>query len=149
MEKSNLMIGDWVYSEEGFPMYVTGLFEDEAYLDFKENEGDVWEEKYKDIQPIPLDDFVFDRLDFLKIEDGDDTAFMNILSDGNGDEFEILSTADKFFIVKKVGQPVRNESIFSLQRPLQSLHELQQYVRIAIGIEIADHDLNLFKKSSV
>ena len=140
------MIGDWVYSEEGFPMYVTGLFEDEAYLDFKENEGDVWEENYKDIQPIPLEDLVFDRLGFLKIEDGGDVAFMNIVKAGNGDEFEILLTADEFFIVKKAGDPVRNECILSLHRPLQSLHELQQYVRIAIGIEIAGHDLDLFKK---
>lgn len=53
-----IRIGDKVRSRNGFPMVVTGIFQDcftdylngTLYLDFAENEGDVWEEDLGDVE---------------------------------------------------------------------------------------------------
>jgi hypothetical protein len=53
-----IRIGDKVRSRNGFPMVVTGVFQDcltdylngTLYLDFAENEGDVWEEDLGDVE---------------------------------------------------------------------------------------------------
>jgi hypothetical protein len=53
-----IRIGDKVRSCNGFPMVVTGIFQDcltdylngTLYLDFAENEGDVWEEDLGDVE---------------------------------------------------------------------------------------------------
>jgi hypothetical protein len=53
-----LRIGDKVRSRNGFPMVVTGIFQDcftdylngTLYLDFAENEGDIWEEDLGDVE---------------------------------------------------------------------------------------------------
>lgn len=50
-----LQIGNYVFNEHDFPMFVTGLFANgTVYLDFPGNEGDVWEEKAEDLKYIPL-----------------------------------------------------------------------------------------------
>ena len=56
IKTKELMLGDWVLAgaKTQFPMYVVGIFDDVVYLDFEGNEGDVWEEKEKDMLPIPL-----------------------------------------------------------------------------------------------
>ena len=68
----DLKIGYWVCTVTSFgrltmPMYITGIFNDDTiYLDFDENEGDVFEEDIKNIAPIRitediLNDFGFKR----------------------------------------------------------------------------------------
>lgn len=55
IKTKDLRRGNWVTSGKGdFPMYVTAIFEDEVYLNFEGNEGDVWESKEEDLQPIPI-----------------------------------------------------------------------------------------------
>lgn len=56
IKTKELMLGNWVLSgaKTQFPMYVTGIFDDVAYLDFEGNEGDIWEEKEEDMFPVPL-----------------------------------------------------------------------------------------------
>lgn len=60
---NQLQIRDWVQvgspAPDGtmryhIPMYVTALFDDMAYLDFPDNEGDYWEVRDEDIYGIPL-----------------------------------------------------------------------------------------------
>lgn len=53
---SELMIGDWVYDGERtqFPMYIETIARDYVYLNFKGNEGDVWESTLQELQGIPL-----------------------------------------------------------------------------------------------
>ena len=58
-----LRIGDWVqeYSEItgkfSMPMYVDAIFSDGlVYLDFDDNEGDVWEAEIGDIAPIDINE---------------------------------------------------------------------------------------------
>jgi hypothetical protein len=59
MDIRKINIGDKVCNkEDGFPMTVVGLYSTLAdlsngtvNLDFEENEGDMWEEEAKDLQP--------------------------------------------------------------------------------------------------
>ena len=61
LKQQDLCIGDWVheYSEItdkfSMPMYVSAIFADGTiYLDFNDNEGDVWEANIKDVAPIKI-----------------------------------------------------------------------------------------------
>lgn len=55
LKTNELRLGNWVYAGHGdFPMYVIAIYGDTAYLEFEGNEGDMWEEKDKDLKPIPL-----------------------------------------------------------------------------------------------
>lgn len=56
-----LRIGNKVSVNKGFEMEVVSLFYDVAYLNFEGNEGDVWEEKENDLQPIPIDDKIIKK----------------------------------------------------------------------------------------
>ena len=59
MNIKDLKIGDKVCNpSDGFPMTVVGLYSSlddlsngTVYLDFEENEGDMWEEEAKDLTP--------------------------------------------------------------------------------------------------
>lgn len=59
MKITELKIGDKVCNpSDGFPMIVVGLnsslddlINGTVYLDFEGNEGDMWEEEAKDLQP--------------------------------------------------------------------------------------------------
>ena len=50
----DLMCGDWITDEHGFPMQITTVGEDYAYATFDGNEGDPWEYDDKDDQPQPI-----------------------------------------------------------------------------------------------
>ena len=55
--KSNYQIGDWVYysKRSQFPMQVVAVFKDgDLHLNFEGNEGDVWECKADEAEPIPI-----------------------------------------------------------------------------------------------
>lgn len=59
MKITELKIGDKVCNkQDGFPMIVVGIYsslpnlkDGTVYLDFEGNEGDMWEEEAKDLQP--------------------------------------------------------------------------------------------------
>lgn len=59
MDIRKIKIGDKVCNkDDGFPMIVVGLYSSlddlnngTVYLDFEGNEGDMWEEEAKDLQP--------------------------------------------------------------------------------------------------
>jgi len=54
MEIKAIRIGQMVCNKKTkFPMRVVGIFDDgTVYLDFEGNEGDVWEEKAKDLELV-------------------------------------------------------------------------------------------------
>lgn len=62
MNIKDLKIGDKVCNkEDGFPMTVVGIYSSlkdlsngTVYLDFEGNEGDMWEEEAKDLQPYKV-----------------------------------------------------------------------------------------------
>ena len=55
MTVEELRLGNWVHQGNGFPMQVVAIFEDEVYLDFEGNEGDVWECKIADLKGLQID----------------------------------------------------------------------------------------------
>ena len=66
MKCNELMVGDWIADENGFPMQVTSVGKDYLYADFEDNEGDVIEFDDKDCKPYPMllvDEF-FERNNF-------------------------------------------------------------------------------------
>lgn len=78
----DLMIGNWVYESERskFPMRVVNVGEDYCYLDFPENEGDVWEVKDKDMMPIEVTEELLLNNGFVefKLEYCDDNYFIEL-----------------------------------------------------------------------
>lgn len=68
MNTKDLMIGNWVYytKKSKFPMRVVSLGEDYVYLDFEENEGDVFEPRLEDMMPIPVTEDLLQRIGFEK-----------------------------------------------------------------------------------
>ena len=48
----DLMVGDWITDEHGFPMQIVYVGEDYVYATFEGNEGDPWEDDQP--QPIPI-----------------------------------------------------------------------------------------------
>lgn len=50
----DLMCGDWITDEHGFPMQITTVGEDYAYATWEGNEGDPLEFDDKDDQPEPI-----------------------------------------------------------------------------------------------
>ena len=54
MNPEELRLGNWVHQGDGFAMQVVAIFEDEVYLDFEGNEGDVWECKIADLKGLQI-----------------------------------------------------------------------------------------------
>lgn len=65
------MLGNWVLAgaKTQFQMYVVGVFEDVADLDFKGNMGDFFEVKEKDMFPVPLTEKILLKNRFVKKTD--------------------------------------------------------------------------------
>ena len=55
IKTKDLRLGNYVTDNSGFTMYVVGIYEDTVLLNFKGNDGDVWEVYEKDLKPIALD----------------------------------------------------------------------------------------------
>lgn len=70
----DLMIGNWVYESERskFPMRVVNIGEDYCYLNFPENEEDVFECKDKDMMPIEVNDELLLKIGFKHLSGGID-----------------------------------------------------------------------------
>lgn len=62
----DLAIGNWVYDGEStqFPMFVQTIADDYVYLNFKENEGDVWESTPEELHGIPLTAELLEKIGF-------------------------------------------------------------------------------------
>ena len=55
IKTTDLRLGNYVTDNSGFTMYVVGIYEDTVLLNFKGNDGDVWEVYEKDLRGIMLD----------------------------------------------------------------------------------------------
>lgn len=123
------MIGDWVYESKStqFPMKVVSIGEDYCYLDFPENEGDVFDGN----EAVPI---LLNRLDFR--------FFKGFEKEKKG----IFSRFDSAYIKKvpNVGYMeivVEKENISLLMngfkiKKIQYVHELQHAHRLLFGKEL-------------
>ena len=68
IDARELMIGNWVYdgTHTQFPFYVQTIADDYVYLNFKGNEGDVWESSPAELEGIPLTDDIMKRMGFTQ-----------------------------------------------------------------------------------
>lgn len=66
-----LALGNWVYDGDRtkFPMRVTTIGPDYVYLDFYDNEGDVWETFPEDLEGIPLTSELLEKIGFEEHKD--------------------------------------------------------------------------------
>lgn len=66
----DLCVGNWVYDGDRtqFPMYVQTIGEDYVYLNFEDNEGDVFESTPEELQGIPLTDDVLKKSGFERFD---------------------------------------------------------------------------------
>lgn len=62
----DLCVGNWVYDGDRtqFPMQVVGIGTDYVYLDFPQNEGDLWETTPKELEGIPLTEELIEKMGF-------------------------------------------------------------------------------------
>lgn len=68
IKPEELRLGNWVYDGDKtkFPMYVQTIGEDYVYLNFPENEGDVWETSPEELQGIPLSEELLEKMGFYR-----------------------------------------------------------------------------------
>ena len=116
-----LMVGDWCCDQHGFPMRVTNVGDDYAYATFEGNEGDPWEFDDKDDQPQPI-------------------VLTPEILEKNGWWYNVedmwLHEEVGFFIEKFNG---RFQCYDINQIKLDSVHELQQALRLCKLNELADN----------
>lgn len=126
------MLGNWVYAgaKTQFPMYVTGIFQDVAYLDFEGNEGDVWEEKEKDMLPVPLTEEILLKNGFIKMydyyKDKEENIFIRLGED-------ITTSIRVECLDRKPNKPTASK--VNAFNKTKYVHELQNLLTLA-GVEI-------------
>lgn len=130
IKNKELMLGNWVLAGEKtqFPMQVVGIFSDVVYLDFEENEGDLFEYKGKDLFPIPLTEELLVKNGFIKgvssnpayYKDKDDRIYISLMTTTS--------------ISVRISSQNGGERV-SAYNKINYLHELQNLLTLA-GIEI-------------
>ena len=66
IDTKDLMLGNWVYygAKTLFPMYIECIGTNYVYLNFPDNEGDLWESTPEELQGIPLTAELMTKLGF-------------------------------------------------------------------------------------
>lgn len=134
IKTKELMLGNWVLAgaKTQFPMYVTGIFDDVAYLDFEGNEGDVWEEKEEDMLPVPLTEEILLKNGFVLESDGYRKEYLykeykDLKNNSINIEFEDGKCA--YVCISTKSREVSEEN------GLKYVHELQNLLTLA-GVEM-------------
>lgn len=123
MKCNELMVGDWIADEYGFPMQVTSVGKDSLNADFEDNEGDVIEFDDKDCKPYPmlLGDEFFERNNF-DVEILAWTEGSRVYGEGTKDGY-IIAIACSNIPISKV----------------YYVHELQQLLRLGGYAKLANN----------
>lgn len=126
MKCNELMVGDWIADEHGFPMQVTSVGKDYLYADFEDNEGDVFEFDDKDCDPYPilLTDEFFEKNDFDK----------NILYLYRGNFFTKIIGDNGYHVGIRLYDPSSGRGA-----NVHYVHELQQLLRFSGYTELANN----------
>lgn len=137
MKCKELMYGDWIASETGFPMQITNVGDDYAYATFEGLEGDPWEFDDKDYQPAPIEItnelLVANRWELrsfrkLNIEDYFSKNEGNTHLEFTNGKLAIWFNYEK------------NDGIYAdIVFPCKYVHQLQQALRLAGMIDLANN----------
>lgn len=122
MKTNELRLGNWVHDGSRFPMQVVGIFDNDVYLDFEGNEGDVWECGLEGAKPFEIDQEWLIKFGFE--EDGPDWYY--------------LSTKDRF---TNIGYSYSvNKNIFEVNEwevvNVKYVHQLQNLYFALTGEEL-------------
>lgn len=128
----DLMIGNWVYESEKtkFPMKVVNIGEDYCYLDFPNNEGDVFDGYEKDMMPIEVTAELLFKIGFIQEN-------QNILI--HSDDYQIVVNACFVEIISNVSNSIDKDWYCHIDNAAHStiggfdfqyLHELQNGIRL-------------------
>lgn len=130
IKTKELMLGNWVLAgvKTQFPMYVTGIFQDVAYLDFEGNEGDVWEEKEEDMFPVPLTEDILLKNGFVLKSD-------KISEYYNSPDGSVFVRFRKGINILILSTPVSSKIRVVANKLIKYVHELQNLLTLA-GIEM-------------
>jgi hypothetical protein len=131
IKTKKLMLGNWVLAgaKTQFPMYVTGIFDDVAYLDFEGNEGDVWEEKEEDMLPVPLTEEILLKNGFVLESDGYRKEYLYKDQKNNFINIEFEDGKCAYICISVKRREVTEQNC------LKYLHEFQNMITLA-GIEM-------------
>lgn len=131
IKTKELMLGNWVLAgaKTQFPMYVTGIFQDVAYLDFEGNEGDVWEEKEEDMLPVPLTEEILLKNGFVLESDGYRKEYLYKDQKNNFINIEFEDGKCAYICISIKRREVTEQNC------LKYLHELQNLLTLA-GVEM-------------
>ena len=146
MKNKELMLGNFVYDDpvKGFPMYVTGIFDDVVYLDFDGNEGDVWEVNENDLAPIVVTEELLNKMNFSENQDAGMTIFEYSL---NNSKFMITINNLSNHKDKDWYAHIDNEAFETIGGfDFQYVHELQNGIMTITGEEFPI-DKNIFWKN--
>lgn len=126
MKCNELMVGDWIADEHGFPMQVTTVGKDYLYADFEGNEGDVFEFDDKDSKPYPilLTDEFFKRNDF-----DEDALYWT-----EGRDIHDIDGKNGYLIGVRLFNPPTGPS-----SSVHYVHELQQLLRLGGFTDLANN----------
>lgn len=126
MKCNELMVGDWIADEHGFPMQVVSIGNDYLYADFEGNEGDVVEFDDKDYKPyhIALTDEFFEKNNFDK----------NILYLYRGNIFSKIIGNNGYNVGVRLG-----DMLLARTAKVHYVHEVQQLLRFSGDTELANN----------
>lgn len=137
---SDLRLGNWLYDSQykGFPMQVEGIGKDWIYLNFEENEGDVFENTDKEIYPIKITDRLIKSLGFKEIKEcvSGKNVFrgyvLDILVEDDG-----LPRLYLFYFNNKLTLRISGDySYFDRPNNIKYVHEIQNIYYVLTGKEL-------------
>lgn len=120
--RNNYQIGDWVYDSKRsqYPMQVVAVFANgDLHLDFEGNDGDIWECKANEVEPIPITAEMLEKNGFVN----DGSRWHKL--DGNN----FTAMCNPYYTVERI---VGNDCALTGQA--EYIHQLQQALRLC-GID--------------
>lgn len=131
LQSKDLRIGNLVYDPNEFIMEVVGIFDDQILLNFKGNEGDVFDFKPNELKPIPIMKEVLEKLEFEPTVIHDFRFNNNWHSFCHPEKYFILSVN----ILGGIKIETDEESMINFNRHI-FLHELQNLYFALTGEEL-------------
>ena len=138
MKCRELMVGDWIVNENKFPMQITNVGDDYAYAIFESNEGDPWEFDDKGDQPCAIEI----TAEILKNNGWKEQEYAVLPSE----HFYVKTESGKHFLWSYgmlslwfIFDEINYRSLPDMEIPVKYVHQLQQVLRLAGMIELANN----------
>ena len=138
MKCRELMVGDWIVNENKFPMQITNVGDDYAYATWEGNEGDPWEFDDKGDQPCAIEI----TAEILKNNGWKEQEYTVLPSE----HFYVKTESGKHFLWSYgmlslwfIFDEINYRSLPDMEIPVKYVHQLQQVLRLAGMIELANN----------